>query len=67
MQSMTGDGAYSFDAVRGLFINMNDSLSLELQSKSGDFKLDLTVRNTGQVTLCSKDEEHAVPGYQVCA
>jgi type IV fimbrial biogenesis protein FimT len=66
MHAMTGDGAYAFDPVRGLFLDLDDSLTLELHSTSRDFKLDLMVNSTGRVILCSKDSAHSVPGYQTC-
>ena len=66
MHAMTGDGAYAFDPVRGLFLDLDDSLTLELHSTNRDFKLNLMVNSTGRVVLCSKDSEHSVPGYQTC-
>jgi Tfp pilus assembly protein FimT len=63
MHSMSGDGAYTFDPVRGL---SDDTLAMELRSQNGDFRLSLMVNNVGRVTLCSTDEEHAIPGYKVC-
>ena len=61
-----GDGAFSFDPDRGLFINMNDSLAIELHSRSQNYQLQLTVNNAGQASLCSKDAEHQIPAYEVC-
>jgi type IV fimbrial biogenesis protein FimT len=66
MHAMTGDGAYAFDPIRGLLLDLDDSLTLELHSPSRDFKLNLVVNSTGRVILCSKDSEHRVPGYQTC-
>lgn len=63
---MDGDGAYAFDPVRGLFTDLNDSLTLELQSRSGDFRLNMMVNPAGRVVLCSDSAEHAVPGYKIC-
>lgn len=67
VKSMTGDGSYAFDPVRGLFVDSSDLLLLELESEGGAYKLDLTVNNNGHITLCSKDTEHKVPGYQICS
>jgi type IV fimbrial biogenesis protein FimT len=67
VHQVTGDGAYSFDPVRGIFVDLDDDLSMQLRSRSGDFRLNLVVNNTGRVTLCSDDAAHAVPGYDVCA
>ena len=39
---------------------------MELRSRSGEFRLNLVVNNTGRVTLCSDDAAHSVPGYPVC-
>ena len=66
LHSITGDGAYSFDPIRGLFLDLDDSLTMELHSDNRNFKLNLVVSSTGQVILCSHDSEHAIPGYDVC-
>jgi type IV fimbrial biogenesis protein FimT len=66
LHAMTGDGAYAFDPVRGLFTDLADSLTLEMRSQSEDFRLDLMVNNTGRVILCSPNSSHAVPGYEPC-
>ena len=63
---MTGDGAYSFDPIRGIFTDLDDSLVLAMSSDSGSYQLDLVVTNTGQAILCSQDDSHRVPGYKVC-
>lgn len=60
------DDAYAFDPVRGLFVDMNESLTMELRSQSEDFRLNLMVNNTGRVILCSDDSSYAVPGYAAC-
>ena len=66
MHSMEGDGAYAFDPVRGLFLDLDDSLTLELRSQSEAFHLNLVVNSNGRVILCSEDNTHGVPGYQPC-
>jgi len=66
LNSLSGDGAYSFDPVRGIFTDLGDSLRAELSSPNQVYKLSLTVSNTGQAILCSKDSSHKVPGYSVC-
>ena len=66
LTSITGDGAYSFDPIRGIFTNLNDVLTVEMSSSSLKYKLSLTVNNTGEAILCSKDSSHKVPGYGVC-
>lgn len=62
MHSING-GSYSFDPVRGL---SDASLTMEMHTDSRKFKLNLMVNNTGRVILCSKDADHAIPGYDVC-
>lgn len=66
VKSMTGDGAYSFDPVRGLMVDADDALAVEMHSDSGGYRMELRVSATGQVVLCSKDAGHSVPGYPVC-
>jgi len=66
LTSITGDGAYSFDPVRGILTDLDDSLAVEMSSNNQNYQLNLTVSNTGQAILCSKDSSHEVPGYSVC-
>jgi type IV fimbrial biogenesis protein FimT len=58
--------SYSFDPVRGIFTNMDDYVTMKMHSNSRDYKLNLMVNATGRVILCSEDESHSVPGYDVC-
>jgi len=67
LHAMNGDGSYAFDPIRGLFMDLDDSLTVELRSPSEDFRLNLVVNSTGRVTLCSDDASHGVPGYDTCA
>jgi type IV fimbrial biogenesis protein FimT len=66
MHAMDGDGAYAFDPIRGLFLDLDDSLSVELRSPSEDFRLNLLVNSAGRVILCSGDSAYSIPGYQAC-
>ena len=66
MHAVTGDGSYAFDPIRGFFRDLDDSLTMELRSQSGDFRLNVLVNSTGRVTVCSADASHAVPGYAIC-
>lgn len=66
MHAMNGDGAYSFDPVRGFMVDLDDGLTAELRSPNGDFRLNLMVNGTGRVILCSEDSSHAIPGYELC-
>ncbi|MBT8039436.1 MAG: GspH/FimT family pseudopilin [Gammaproteobacteria bacterium] len=59
-------GSYAFDPIRGLFTDLDDALTVEMQSRSGDFRLNMMVNGSGRVTLCSDSAEHAVPGFKVC-
>jgi type IV fimbrial biogenesis protein FimT len=62
----TGDGAYSFDPIRGILTDLDDSLAVEMSSNNQNYQLNLTVSKTGQAILCSKDSSHKVPGYGIC-
>jgi len=66
VHGISGDGAYTFNPVRGIFEDLNDALTIELRSQSGDFRLNLMVNQTGRVILCSEDADHAIPGYAIC-
>jgi Tfp pilus assembly protein FimT len=61
-----GNSAYAFDPVRGLVRDLEDALTMELHSRSGDFRLNLVVNNAGRVTVCSPEDEYAIPGYGDC-
>jgi type IV fimbrial biogenesis protein FimT len=61
-----GDNSFSFDPDRGLFVNLNDSLAIDIHSRNENYQLQLLITNTGQASLCSKDADHAIPGYSVC-
>jgi type IV fimbrial biogenesis protein FimT len=66
LNDITGDGAYSFDPVRGLFLDLDDSLTMELRSNNDQYRLNLIVNSSGRVILCSDNGNHSVPGYDVC-
>lgn len=66
LASVSGDGAYSYDSARSILVDLDDALDAELHSPNGDYQLRLLVNNTGHSTLCSKDEEHSMPGYKPC-
>ena len=66
VNDILGSGSFSYDPIRGLFTDLDDSLTMELRSPSGDYRLNLMVNNTGRVILCSDDSSHSVPGYDVC-
>lgn len=66
VNDILGSGSFSYDPIRGLFTDLDDSLTMELRSPSGDYRLNLMVNNTGRVILCSDDISHSVPGYDKC-
>jgi len=66
MESMVGDGAYAYDPVRGLMVDLNDSLDVVMYSPNDGYQLRLIVSNTGHAVMCSKDADHDIPGYKVC-
>ena len=66
LASLTGDGSYTFDPTRGILADLDDSLDAELHSPSSEYQLRLLVSNTGHATLCSKDNDHRMPGYKTC-
>lgn len=66
VQSVTGDGSYAFDPVRGLLVDLDDSLEMLLHSPNDGYQLKLLVSNTGHSVLCSVDDSHDVPGYDLC-
>ena len=66
LESISGDGAYAYDPVRGLMVDLDDSLDIGLHSPNDSYQLRLIVSNTGHAVLCSKDADHKVPGYAVC-
>ena len=66
MHAMNGDGSYAFDPIRGLFLDLDDSLTVELRSPNEDFRLNMVVNSSGRVMLCSDGSDHSIPGYETC-
>ena len=67
IHNVSGPDFYTFDPVRGLVpTGLEEPLTMELRSPSGDFRLNLMVNQVGRVILCSGDSSHAVPGYEPC-
>lgn len=67
--AMEGDGAYSFNPVRGLVESETDDpfFVVGMSSNGGRYNLEMSVSRTGQVGLCNSiGGEHPVPGYAVC-
>ena len=67
MNAMIGDGAYAFDPVRGLVVGLEEPLTAEIHSPSGEFRLNLEINSTGRVLVCSEDNAHSIPGYELCS
>jgi len=66
MHKMEGNGSLSFDPIRGILIDPDDVLLIELHTDSRDYKVNLLVDITGDVLLCSKDAGHELPGFDLC-
>jgi type IV fimbrial biogenesis protein FimT len=63
---MEGNGSFSFDPIRGILLESNDEMFIELHTDSRDYKINLEVNASGNVRLCAKDDSHDLPGYEVC-
>lgn len=66
LRSFTGDGALTFDPVRGMSLSTGDALALDLRSQSEDFRIQLLISDTGLTELCSPDSAHRIPSYNPC-
>ena len=67
MDSMDGDGSFTYDPARGLMVDHTDAMELELVSDNNAYALNVQVTATGRVKTCSNDTAHKVPGYDVCS
>ena len=61
-----GNGSFSFDPIRGILLESDDAVVFQLHTDSRDYKINLEVNESGNVRLCSKDDLHDLPGYEVC-
>jgi len=66
VSSVSGDGSYAFDPIRGMFIDPADMLVLGLNSGAGQFQMNLSVINTGRVALCLPTPSDDIPGFTAC-
>lgn len=66
ISSVSGDGSYAFDPVRGIFVNTSDSLKLELDSRGGQFKMNLSVISTGKASICLPHASQDIAGFTQC-
>ncbi len=63
---LSGDGAYAFDPVRGIFKDPADSMVLAINSGSGEFQMNLSVINTGKISVCLPSISQPIPGFDQC-
>jgi len=63
ISQVTGDGAFTIDPVRGI---LDDTMEVDLQSRTAEFRLSLNINNSGRITLCSNGADYSVPGYELC-
>ncbi len=65
--SASGDKTYTIDPIRGTLWDTSDSLKFSTHHDRSNFHLDIKVSNTGEVIVCSRNSNEAVPGYEVCS
>lgn len=63
---LSGDGSFTVDPIRGVFVDSSDFVVLGLQSGTGDFKMSLSVIPTGRPSLCTLSTGHDIAGYKSC-
>lgn len=66
ISSVSGDGAFTFDPVRGVVVDMSDMMTLEFQSEKGLFQMNLHMIATGRITLCQPANSIRISGYKSC-
>lgn len=66
MAPINGDGSFSYEPVRGFLTDPDDAMSVDFQSTRGEYLLRFMVSATGNISLCSIDDQHRVPTYLVC-
>ncbi len=64
--SISGDGAYAFDPVRGFFINQKKQLVVGLSSPQGEYGLNLSMIATGELDRCVPQGSEAIGSIEVC-
>jgi len=64
--STSGDHTYTIDPIRGLLWDTSDSLYLSMHHDASNYHLDIKVSSTGEVIVCSRKSDEAIPGYPVC-
>ncbi len=66
VHKIEGNNSLTFDPIRGILNDAGDVMTIELHTDSRDYKINLMVNTTGDVTLCSKDADHDLSGYDIC-
>jgi prepilin-type N-terminal cleavage/methylation domain-containing protein len=66
ISSVSGDGAFAFDPVRGLFVDHSDTLLLGFHSGAGQFQINLSMNATGKVSLCQPGVSDKISGFKAC-
>lgn len=66
VRSVSGDGAYVFDPVRGLFIDPGDMLMLDLSAGDGQFQANVSVVSSGRVSVCLPEGSSGFPEFPSC-
>lgn len=66
VQSVSGDGAYVLDPVRGLFIDSRDMLTLALSAGDGTFQASVRVVSTGKVSVCLPEASSGFREFKSC-
>jgi type II secretory pathway pseudopilin PulG len=67
ISSVSGDGSFTIDPVRGIFVDFTDTLTLGLQSGEGQFQMSLRLIATGKPSLCLSEGSQKIAGYKTCA
>ena len=65
--STSGDKTYTIDPIRGILDDAGDSLRLSTHHDRSNYHLDIMVNSTGDVIVCSRSSNEAIPGYAVCS
>ncbi len=59
------EGTISYDPVRGILTNPQDSVSMEIRHSVEDFRVNISVNATGSVRKCTP-ASHKLVGYAIC-
>jgi len=66
ISSVSGDGSFTIDPVRGIFVDYRDKLTLGFQSGEGKFQMNLNMVATGRPLLCLSEFSEGIAGYKTC-